>query len=272
MNPIRDAPLHPALAGGAPATALHDPQELWPGLSQAAGRIGVALDETALQRFARYRDLLLAWNERINLTAITQPPEIERKLFLDALAMVPAIERFLSSRRHSPSQPASLVDVGSGAGFPGLALKIARPDLQVTVIDATAKKVGFMRDVISALKLEGAEAVHGRAEDLARNSRFREMFDIGTARAVASLPVLLEYVVPFLDVGGEAFLPKGLDIEAELAAGRRAARLLGATILSADRLPDSSTRLVIVRKTTLTGKSYPRRTGIPAHSPLGGGA
>jgi 16S rRNA (guanine527-N7)-methyltransferase len=122
------------------------------------------------------------------------------------------------------------------------------------------------------LELDAVRATHGRAEELGQNPRYREKFEIATARAVAGLPVLLEFVLPFLDVGGQAFLPKGLSIEDELKAGRRAAKRLGAEIVSAQRAPLTDTRLVIARKTTLTARAYPRRTGIPASSPLGGGS
>jgi 16S rRNA (guanine527-N7)-methyltransferase len=271
VNPIRDAPLLTASAGVTPAAVIHESQKPWPGLSTAADQIGVPLGVTALAQLDRYRDLLLDRNAHVNLTAITDPIEVERRLFLDALAMIPAIDRFLELRHRSATNQVRLIDVGSGAGFPGLVVKIARPDIQVTLLDATAKKVAFMSDVIREMQLDGAEAVHGRAEELARSPQFREVFDLGTARAVATLPVLLEYVLPFLDIGGEALLPKGLDLDAELVLGRRAARLLGATILAADRLPHSNTRLVIAQKTTLTGKTYPRRTGIPSRSPLGAG-
>jgi 16S rRNA (guanine527-N7)-methyltransferase len=240
----------------------------WPGLEAASRHIGVPLDATALARFSLYRDLLLDRNARVNLTAIRDPDEIERRLFLDALAMVPALDR-LASQLACPQRSMSLIDVGTGAGFPGLALKIARPALDVTLVDATAKKVAFLDEVIAALGLPSVRALHGRAETLGHDPAFREQFDIATARAVASLPVLLEYVVPLLRVGGTALLPKGLTIDEELRTGRKAAATLGAHIVSTDPLPVGSTNLVIAHKATRTPAAYPRRIGVPSRAPLG---
>ena len=148
-------------------------------------------------------------------------------------------------------------------------MKIVRPHLDVTLVDATAKKVAFVNEVIAALELEGARAVQGRAEELARERVYRARFGLATARAVASLPVLLEYVVPFLSIGGTALLPKGLEIAEELRLGRRAAAILGAEIVSALALPFGTTRLVVARKVSPTAAAYPRRVGIPSRDPLG---
>ncbi len=220
---------------------------------------------------AQYRDLLLERNTQHNLTAIRDPEGIERKLFLDALAMEPTLDRIVQSSPRNAEGRIRLVDVGAGAGFPALPLKIVHPELDLTLIDATARKVTFLIDVIAALGLDNARAVHGRAEDLGRNRAFRGRFDIATARAVANLPVLLEYVLPLLKVGGTAILPKGLEIEEELRLGRRAAAQLGAEIVSADHLPVEGTRLIVVAKVSRTPAAYPRRTGIPGRSPLGEG-
>jgi 16S rRNA (guanine527-N7)-methyltransferase len=261
----------PVIAGGADAINPLPPATHWPGLACAAGDIGVALDDEALGRFGRYRDLLLRRNAEFNLTAIRDAVGVERKLFLDALAIAPALDRaLLRSPRHGEDR-IRLIDVGAGAGFPGLPLKIARPELDLTLIDATAKKVAFQINVIADLRLNDARAIHGRAEDLGRERAFRERYDIATARAVANLPVLLEFIVPFLKVGGTALLPKGLEIDEELQCGRRAAAVLGAKIVSADILPVRGTRLVIVAKVRPTPTAYPRRTGIPSRSPLGEG-
>jgi 16S rRNA (guanine527-N7)-methyltransferase len=270
VNPKSGAPLLLAPAGMLPSTDSRTSDDSWSGLAVEASFIGVELDPLASARFTRYRDLLLERNAHVNLTAIRQPVEIERRLYLDALAMLPAIDAFLETEGQNCQ--ARLIDIGSGAGFPGLVLKIARPALDVTLVDATAKKVAFVGDVIADLELAGVRAVHGRAEELGQNPRYREQFEIATARAVASLPVLLEFVLPFLDVGGRAFLPKGLAIDDELTAGRRAAKRLGAEIVSSERVLSGETRLIIAHKTTLTAKAYPRHTGIPARSPLGQGS
>ena len=241
----------------------------WPGLAHAAGQLGVALDTDAAARFALYRNLLLERSAQFNLTAIRDPDEVERRLFLDAIAMAPSLDRVIAADGHGHGSRVRLVDVGAGAGFPGLPLKIMRPTIDVTLIDATAKKVAFINEVIDQLGLDAARAVQGRAEDLGQETSYRTQFDVATARAVAPLPVLLEYVIPFLQVGGTALLPKGLQITEELRVGRRTAALLGSEIVSASELPGETTRLVVVRKIAPTPAHYPRRTGIPSRDPLG---
>ena len=269
MNPTGGASSLPAKAGTDAVSTLLPPRDARTDLASASDHLGVALDHDALKRFARYRDLLLERGAQFNLTAIRDAGEIERRLFLDALAMVPVLDRLAGAGSNRAADPARLVDVGTGAGFPGLVLKIARPDLDVTLVDATAKKVAFVNEVIAALGLDHARAIQGRAEDLGQDSGFRARFDIATARAVASLPVLLEYVVPFLSIGGTALLPKGLEIAEELCRGRDAAAMLGADIVSTLTLSVPTTRLIVVRKIAQTAATYPRRVGIPSRDPLG---
>ncbi|MCC2626699.1 MAG: methyltransferase GidB [Thermomicrobiales bacterium] len=269
MNPIGGASsLSVQAATDAVSTRL-PPRQNWSGLVNASGQLGVSVDGRALERFWRYRALLLERSTQFNLTAIRDPEEIERRLFLDAIAMVPELDRLAGTACDRTDRVVRLVDVGTGAGFPGLALKIVRPTLEVTLIDATAKKVAFVNEVITALELEGARAVQGRAEELGHDSGYRSRFDIATARAVASLPVLLEYVVPFLSIGGTALLPKGLEITEELRLGRCVAAILGAEIVSAEELSYGGTRLVVARKISPTVTAYPRRVGIPNRDPLG---
>jgi 16S rRNA (guanine527-N7)-methyltransferase len=257
------------LVGMDDATTLPPSSNEWPGLAHAAGLLGVPLDTDASARFAWYRDLLLERSTHFNLTAIHDPVEVERRLFFDAIAMAPTLDRLIDADAHGRGSRVRLVDVGAGAGFPGLPLKIVRPTLDVTLIDATAKKVAFINEVIDHLGLDTARAVQGRAEELGQDTSYRAQFNVATARAVAPLPVLLEYVIPFLRVGGTALLPKGLQIAEELRAGRRTAALLGAEIVSASELPGDTTRLVVARKIAPTPADYPRRTGIPSRDPLG---
>lgn len=244
----------------------HDENTQWPGLAVASASLGVPLTPGVQEQLATYLRVLSERNAQFNLTAIRDPEAMERRLFLDAIAMIPTLDRLVTSRRSSTPR---LIDVGSGAGFPGLVLKIVRPALLVTLLDATGKKVRFLDEVIAATALTGIEALHGRAEDLGRNPEYRERYNLATARAVASLPVLLELTTPFLDVGGNALLPKGPDLGEELAQGKKAARLLGCRIESSEVLPAGDTRLIIVEKVTLTPGRYPRPTGIPNQSPLG---
>lgn len=238
----------------------------WPGLAVAAEKIGLQLLPEVQEQLEAYLRVLTERNAQFNLTAIRDPKSMEQRLFLDAIAMIPTLDSVMSAR---DDETPRLVDIGSGAGFPGLVLKILRPAMQVTLIDATGKKVRFLQEVIAATDLTGIQAIHGRAEELARNLAYRERFSLATARAVASLPVLLELTTPFLDVGGMALLPKGLDLSAELGTGKHAAHLLGCRVLSADRLPTNDSRLVVVEKVTLTPGKYPRPIGVPKQSPLG---
>jgi 16S rRNA (guanine527-N7)-methyltransferase len=216
------------------------------------------------ERLRVYRDELLIWNRKVNLTAVTEPEGVDRRLIGDALRLLPAVDEFGASR---------LVDVGAGAGFPGLVVKIARPRIDVTLVEATGKKVAFLRHVIGLLRLEGVEAVHGRAEELGRDARYRERYDLATARAVAALPVLMELCLPFLRIGGRALFPKGAQLGTELAEGDRAAAIVGGRIERADLLPGGEgepvTRLVIAAKIGKTPNRFPRRSGVPAKEPLG---
>ena len=256
-----------SIAAPDPISGPVAPSAPWPGLGAAAARAGVPLTPDQLARFATYRRLLLDWNTRTNLTAITDPIEVERRLFLDALLMVPALDAATAG-----AAGARLVDIGSGAGFPGLALKIARPNLDVTLVEATGKKAAFLAHAIADLELTGAVARHARAEDLAHDPAHREAYDLATARAVATLPALLELCAPLLRLGGRAFFPKGAAIAEELATGHRVAPLLGVRVHGAGLLPGGGTRLIEVEKTGPTPSRYPRRAGIPAREPLGAGA
>lgn len=224
------------------------------------------LSEGQSARFATYRDTLLDWNQRVNLTAITDPLGIEQRLFLDALRMVPSVDRYAIE---NDATTMHLVDVGSGAGFPGLPLKIARPDLDVTLIEATGKKVAFLQHVIELLGLTGIRALHGRAEAFAHDREHRQCYDLATARAVASLPALVELCLPLLRIGGRGLFPKGLEIAEEREAAERAAVQLGGRIEAMSELPNGQTCLVEIVKCAPTPRHYPRRAGIPARHPLG---
>jgi 16S rRNA (guanine527-N7)-methyltransferase len=233
----------------------------------------VALSDAQRRQLARFRDLLLGWNERVNLTAITDPDSVEQLLFLDALRMVPAIRESLGEITIAAQRP-QLIDIGAGAGFPGLPLAIAMPEIDVTLLDATAKKVNFIREVITNLGLANATPLHGRSEEIGHDRAYRERFDFATARAVAALPTLAELAIPLLHAGGRAFFPKSADIDDELAEGERAAALLGAQIRATPLLlhnrNEKMTRLVIMDKIGVrTPSQFPRRAGIPAREPLG---
>lgn len=238
-------------------------------LVAGAAALDIALDEAQLAGFHRYRELLLDWNTRINLTAITEPAEVATRHFLDSLTIalaIPASERAGTLR---------LLDVGAGAGFPGLPLAIAFPNWSVMLLEATGKKMRFIEAAIAELGISNARAVKGRAEEMAHQAEYRGRFDVVTARAVAALPTLLEFCAPFARVGGLTIAPKKGELVAEIAAGGRAANLLGARLLDAVQvtippLIDGRVLLVAVQEKPCPQR-YPRAAGAPAKRPLGMG-
>ena len=235
-------------------------------LSDAARQLGFELDAVALERFDTYRSLIIDSAARFNLTAVREPGAIEERLFLDALAL----GRVLAKRSLLP-EAARVLDLGSGAGLPGLPLKIARPDLDLTLLEAHGKRCEFLRSVVAALKLEHVRVVQGRAEELGHDTDLRESFDLVVARAVAPLPVLIEYALPFLRPGGHLAATKGAAAEREVEQATRALAELGGSLvdLAAYETPSGvASTVVVIAKTGPTPGRYPRRTGIPAKRPL----
>lgn len=214
------------------------------------------LSAAQLAQFETYYAMLADWNTRVNLTAITEPEDVAKKHFLDSLAAAPYLK-----------QGASIVDVGTGAGFPGLPLLILRPDLKVTLIDSLQKRLVFLEAVLKELKLN-AELVHARAEDAGQNPKYREMFDVALTRAVSALPILCELTLPLVKVGGVSIAYKG-DSAEELVASTNALAVLHATAERVIVPSDYGAReLVIVTKNGATPKQYPRKAGTPAKKPL----
>ncbi|MGC4192674.1 MAG: 16S rRNA (guanine(527)-N(7))-methyltransferase RsmG [Thermomicrobiales bacterium] len=224
------------------------------------------LTDEQVALLGRYRDLLHERNQRVNLTAVRDFPGIERRLILESLRLLPALDT-----RVRPGD--RVLDIGTGGGLPGMVLAIARPDLAFTLMDATGKKVQFLADAVAAMGLENVRPLHGRAEEIARNGGFRGQFRVAVARAVSSLPTLIELGLPFVSLGGYLVLPKGIDLNEELQVAERAGALVGGRVVEASILPDAGssveTRLVVIEKVAPTPKTYPRRTGLPAHAPLG---
>jgi 16S rRNA (guanine527-N7)-methyltransferase len=241
----------------------------FPVLAKYQRSFGFELDSTMVGRLESYRDLLLAWNRKFNLTRVTDPEEIETRLFLDALAIIPLVRSVKGGT--GSTRPLKIVDIGAGAGFPGLPLKIAMPEIDLVLIEATAKKVGFLQEIIPELGLAGTTAVHGRAEELAHDSQFRSTFDVVTARAVARLPALIEICMPFARVGGRGIFPKGPEIEEEVASAAAAARQIRCKIVDQvhPEIPElAGTSFVVVQQTGAPPGRFPRRAGIPAKDPL----
>ena len=213
-------------------------------------------DERALDRFEIYQRLLSEWNERMNLTAITDPVGVAQKHFADSLAALPYLKPGMA-----------VIDVGTGAGFPGVPLLIMEPRLQLTLADSLQKRLTFLDALLKELDLP-AELVHGRAEDLGQDRRYRERFDGALSRAVASLPVLLELATPFVKVGGAAIAYKGDAVE-ELANARGAAFLLHVQLRQVDLVSDLGKRcLIFADKVAPTPRAYPRKAGTPNKRPL----
>ncbi len=238
-----------------------------PMLQEWAGRFGAPLTDQQIDAFQIYRDELLAWNDRrANLTAITNPDEVESRLFLESLWCATALPKGVTSG-------ARLVDVGSGGGFPGLPLAIAFPRLDITLVEATGKKIRFLEHIIELLGLRNCHAIQGRAEDLAHDPEHREVYDAATARALASLPTLVELCLPFVRVGGILIAPKGADAERETDVASNALSLLGGepegvTLPDPDAPILADHRLVLIRKSAPTPYRYPRHDGVPARRPL----
>lgn len=233
-----------------------------PHLTAGLAALGIALAPPQVAQLARYRDLLLEWNQRFNLTAVTDPAAIEVRHFLDSLVALPIL----------PPDARTLIDLGTGAGLPGLPLAIARPDLSVTLVDSVRKKVRFVEHVIADLALSNARAFWGRAEDLGRQPEHRERYGVATARAVAETAVLAEYALPLLRLGGVALLWKHGDLRAELGRAERALRLLGGgePTVRPVRAPglEAGRALVIVPKVRPTPRAYPRPPGRAKKAPL----
>ena len=231
-------------------------------LIKEAEKLGLAVSENANNLFAKYSEMLISYNKVMNLTAITEPDEVKEKHFLDSITLI------LSEKLENGM---SLIDIGAGAGFPSLPVKIVRDDLNVTMLDSLNKRIGFLNDVINELGLKNIQAVHFRAEDAGKDKNFREKFDIATARAVADLAVLSEYALPFVKVGGCFVALKGNSPKEETEKAKKAIREMGGEIeeIKEVRLPSGIVHsLVIVRKVIPTPDKYPRKAGTPVKKPI----
>lgn len=227
--------------------------------------VGIELNSHQLDLFARFEKELLEWNEKFNLTAIRDAEGIRSKHFLDSLTCLPALQGVPCRR---------LVDIGTGAGFPGVPLKIAMPQIQLTLVESVGKKADFCRHLVQALGLDGVQVVTSRAEELGLDKAHRERYDWAVARAVAVLPVLAEFLLPLVRVGGGMLAQKGESGPAEAQSAEAALRLLGGKLrlLKKINLPGvvEDRYLVVVDKVSATPAGYPRRVGLAAKRPIGG--
>lgn len=225
-------------------------------------KMNIELSEIQLQQFQKYYELLIEWNSFMNLTAITDYEEVLKKHFLDSLSIVKAVDI---------SKIKTVIDIGTGAGFPGIPLKITYPHLRIVLLDSLGKRIKFLDHVTKQLGLEEISAIHGRAEDFARKEEYRESFDLCVSRAVANLSSLSEYCIPYTKINNLFVSYKSVKIEEELKTAEKAISILGGKLENLCRftLADTGERtLVVVKKVKQTPKKYPRKAGLPSREPL----
>lgn len=227
--------------------------------------LNITLTDEQIEQFLQYYEMLVEKNKVMNLTGITEYEEVIQKHFLDSLSLIRVIPDIAS-------QKLTVIDLGTGAGFPGIPLKIAFPELEITLMDSLNKRILFLQEVIDALGLKKVSAVHGRAEEMASNATHRQQYDLCVSRAVSNLAVLTEYCLSFVKKGGLFVSYKSADSDAEIQEGKKAISILGGKLTSVDKfqLPDSDLRraLVCIKKVKDTPKKYPRKAGTPAKLPL----
>jgi len=232
-------------------------------LKEDALTFGIELNEEQLYQFIKYYELLVEWNSFMNLTAITEFEDVCTKHFIDSISLCKAVD--CTKEYH-------VIDIGTGAGFPGIPLKIVFPNLRITLLDSLGKRVNFLNTVITELGLQEIEAIHGRAEDFAKIGVLRETFDICVSRAVANLSILSEYCLPYVKVGGYFISYKSEKVTEEIQIAQNAIQILGGEI--SDKkvflLPNSDIyrNLLMIKKVQNTPKKYPRKAGLPSKEPL----
>lgn len=221
----------------------------------------IKINDEQIKRFMNYMNLLLEWNEKINLTAITQPEEVKLKHFVDSLTVLKYI-----------NDDDKVIDIGTGAGFPGIPLKIMNENTKITLLDSLNKRINFLNIVIETLNLRNIQAIHGRAEEIARNKLYREKYDVAVSRAVANLSTLTEYMLPFVKVGGKCICMKGANVNEELERAQNAIKELGGEIERVDNFylsdNDNERNVIVIKKVKETNPKYPRKAGTPSKEPL----
>lgn len=230
-------------------------------ISTQTQKLGIDITNQQAEKFYLYTNILLEWNEKINLTAITEKNEIIQKHFIDSLT----INKYIDGN-------ANIIDVGTGAGFPGIPLKIIRDDINVTLLDALNKRINFLNEVIEQNELTNIKTIHARAEEAGKDKKLRESFDITTSRAVAPLNILVEYLLPLTKIGGKCICMKGSNAKEEIESSKNAINILGGKLEKIEELelPDSDIKrtIIVIKKEENTSDKYPRKAGTPSKSPL----
>ncbi len=230
-------------------------------MSKKSKILGVRFSVEQIEQFYKYMNLLIEWDEKMNLTAITEPKEIILKHFIDSITILKYID-----------DNSKLVDVGTGAGFPGVPLSIMNPTLKITLVDSLNKRLIFLQEVVKELNLKNIEIVHARAEEFGQNKNYREKFDIATSRAVANLATLSEYLVPLVKIGGKIISMKASNAKEEINDAQKAIEVLGGKIEKIEEfdLPESDIgrTIIIIDKNKCTPAIYPRKAGTPAKEPI----
>ena len=230
-------------------------------LIDQANKMEILLNEEQQTKFYKYMELIIDWNKKINLTAITEPGEVINKHFIDSISILKQIE-----------SKDKVVDIGTGAGFPGVPIKIANPSIEITLVDSLNKRINFLKEIIKELDLKGIEAVHARAEEFGQSKAYREKYDVVTSRAVARLNILVEYMLPIVKVGGKCICMKGPESEEEIKEAQKAINVLGGTIKNVEKfsLPetDINRTIIVIEKNRETPETYPRKAGTPTKNPI----
>lgn len=221
----------------------------------------IELEEKQIKQLYEYMNLLIEWNKNINLTAIVEPKGIILKHFVDSLT----ISKYITKN-------SNLIDIGTGAGFPGIPLKILRNDIDITLVDSLNKRIKFLEEVIEKINLNNIKTVHGRAEEIGRNTNYRETFDYATSRAVANIATLSEYLIPLIKKNGKCIYMKGPDLEEELEKGKKAISVIGGNLENKEEfeLPYSDIKrtIIIIEKKKNTPTKFPRKPGMPSKEPI----
>lgn len=223
--------------------------------------LNLDLKDEQIRNFFDFMNLLIEKNKVMNLTGITEPKEVILKHFIDSLTVLKYI-----------NENDSIIDVGTGAGFPGIPLKIAKKSLEITLLDSLNKRINFLNEVIENISLDKIKTIHGRAEDFGQNAEYREKYDVAVSRAVAPLNILLEYMLPFVKVGGKCICMKGSNCDEEIDNAKNAIKILGGKIEKIEKfnLPnsDNNRTILVIKKLKKTDRQYPRKAGIPTKNPL----